>query len=139
MRSVVVGILFVGSFFFLLRKMGHARFTNLLRRVAGLWFVSLGTLAILVEIVGTIWPAAFDEKTPTSGVIVLVGVFAVAIAIGVWLLRAPSYRPDLGDTMRLLSTEPWPEELQRRKNRTWWTGDPKITGNESLAPDARTI
>ena len=139
MLNLALGILFVGSLFLVRRKMGPFRFMNALRRVVGLWFVSLGSLAVIVTVAASIWPDAFGEAVPFNRVLVSVLAFGFAVVLGIWFLRAPTYRPDLGDTMRLMSTEPWPEELERRKGRTWWTGDPRVRSTEPLATDARTI
>ena len=106
-------------------KMGHARFMNALLRVLALWCVSLGSIAVLGTLASAIWPDSFEEPQTSISVLTLVSIFGLVLAFGVWLIRTPSYRPDLGDTMRLMSTEPWADELARRQNRTWWTGDPK--------------
>lgn len=121
-------------------KMGHARFMNAFRRFAALWFVSLASIAVLGTVARAIWPNSFDEPPPSiSAALALVSIFSLVLAFGVWLIRAPSYRPDLGDTMRLMSTEPWADELARRQNRTWWTGDPKPPDEKLSAYDRRAI
>jgi len=37
--------------------------------------------------------------------------------------------------MRLMSNEPWSEELERRRGRSWWTGDPRpsIDGDSDMS------
>jgi hypothetical protein len=41
----------------------------------------------------------------------------------VLLLRARTYRPDLGDVLYFV--DPFVARTQDRTNRHWWTGDPK--------------
>jgi hypothetical protein len=107
-------------------KMGHARFMNAFRRFAALWFIVLGSLAVFGTVAFAIWPDSFEETPMSAGAeLAMATIFGLVVALGVWLIRRPSYRPDLGDTMRFMSTEPWADELVRRQNRTWWTGDPK--------------
>jgi putative Mn2+ efflux pump MntP len=109
-------------------KRGRFRYRHAVRRFAALWFVVFGTLAVLATVAGAIWPdLAGTTPVSTSAELAIVSVFGLVLAFGIWLIRAPSYRPDLGDTMRFMSTESWADELARRQNRTWWTGDPKPT------------
>ena len=118
---------FVFAFFYTRFRMGHARFLNLFRRVAAIWFASLGTLAVIVELAWIAWPRlfAYEPPAPAAAKVAYSILFAAVAGFGVYLMRTPSYRPDLGDTMRLMGTEPWSEELTRRQNRSWWTGDPR--------------
>ena len=51
-------------------------------------------------------------------------LFVLVIALGVRGLRLPTYRPDLGDTASVIRTDSSSEELVRRKDRNWWTGEP---------------
>jgi hypothetical protein len=97
------------------------------RRVVAIGFVSLGTLGFIVSLVWTGWPEVFRDEPPAPlfGKFVSQVLFVLAAGLGVYLVRAPTYRPDLGDTMRLMSNEPWSEELVRRRGRSWWTGDPR--------------
>jgi len=140
MGSIVAAIAFVAAIIYARSRLGYFRFSNVLRRVVGLCFVSFPVVGILVTIVGIVWPGAFDaEVTSSSQLVGLVMFFAPFVAVGIWVLRSPTYRPDLGDTMRLVSTDPWSEELARRQNRSWWTGDPKTIPNESVATPPRTI
>jgi hypothetical protein len=126
--NLAIGTVLFLSILIVSAKMGHARFMNALRRFGALWCVSLGSIAVLGTIASAIWPDSFGESPPSiSAALAIVSIFALVLAFGAWLIRTPSYRPDLGDTMRLMSTEPWADELARRQNRTWWTGDPKPT------------
>ena len=107
--------------------MGHPRFLNVLRRVAALWFISLGTLAGLASFGWIVWPGLFPDEAPIPiwGKFASGFLCALVVAFGVHWVRVPTYRHDLGDTMRLMDTKPWPEELARRQGRSWWTGDPR--------------
>jgi hypothetical protein len=51
----------------------------------------------------------------------LVGILAVVL--GLLLVRARTYRPDLGDVSWFL--EPQVARRQLRSGRNWWTGDRK--------------
>jgi hypothetical protein len=123
--NLTIGAVLFLSMLVVSAKMGHARFMNALHRFLALWCVSLGSIAVLATVASAIWPDISDERPTSIGVLTTVSLFGLVLAFGVWLIRRPSYRPDLGDTMRFMSTEPWADELARRQNRTWWTGDPK--------------
>ena len=124
--NLTLGVALAVSMLLLSFKMGHARFMNAFRRVGALWCIILGNLAVLGTVAGAIWPDIVgEEPMSTSAELATITIFGLVVAFGVWLIRRPSYRPDLGDTMRFMSTEPWADELARRQNRTWWTGDPK--------------
>jgi hypothetical protein len=118
--AIILGLFYASS------RMGHARFMNVFRRVVAIWFVSLGSLAVITSIVWIGWPGLFPDEPPAPvwGKVVYAALFGAVAAFGVLLMCAPTYRPDLGDTMRLMGTEPWREELARRQGRRWWTGDP---------------
>lgn len=115
--------------------MGHARFLNVLRRVAALGFVSLGSLAVIVSLAWIVLPGLFPDvpRAPVWGQLIYALLFGFLVALGIHWMRVPTYRPDLGDTMRLVGTEPWPEELARRHGRSWWTGDPRPENAQRLA------
>jgi hypothetical protein len=138
--NLTIGAAMFLSMLVLSAKIGHARFMNAARRFAALWFISLGSLAFVGTVASTIWPDAFaPAPRSTSGDVGLIVISGLVVAFGIWLIRTPSYRPDLGDTMRLMSTEPWAEELARRGNRAWWTGDPKPTSEKLPNSDRRAI
>jgi hypothetical protein len=132
-----VGFAVISGFLYARFRMGHARFLNFFRRVAAIWFVSLGTLAAIVELTWAEWPRLFPDEpsAPASVKVVYSIVFGAVAVFGVYLMRTPTYRPDLGDTMRLMSTRPWSEELARRQGRSWWTGDPR-KDLETIDPSA---
>jgi hypothetical protein len=131
----VISAAFIASFLYASYRMGHARFMNVFRRVAALWFVSLGSLAVIVSLAWIVWPGLFPDEPPAPvwGQLTYALLFGLVVAFGVHWMRAPTYRPDLGDTMRLMGTEPWPEELARRHGRSWWTGDPRPENAQRLA------
>jgi hypothetical protein len=133
----ILRLAIVFGMFILSVKMGHARFMNAFRRFAAFWFVCLGTFAIVGTIASILWPRFFDQpRTSIGSLIALVIVFGLVVAVGARMLRMPTYRPDLGDTMRLMSNEPWPEELARRQGRSLWTGDPLPTSAMPQRPSA---
>jgi hypothetical protein len=127
LRELLFTVAFVVVWFSARKKMGTFRFYNAFRRVVAIGFVSLGTLGFIVSLVWTIWPQVFRDEplAPLFGKFVSQVLFVLAAGLGMYLVRAPTYRPDLGDTMRLMSNEPWSEELERRRGRSWWTGDPR--------------
>jgi hypothetical protein len=114
------------SFFILSLKMGHARFMNAFRPFAAYWFVCLGTLAVVGTIAVIAWPSSVEEsEAPIGTQLLIIIVFGLVVVVGLLMLRMPTYRPDLGDAMRFMSTKPWSEELARRRGRSPWTGDPR--------------
>jgi hypothetical protein len=121
-------------------KMGHARFMNAFRRFAAYWFVCLGTIAVVGTIAVIVWPSAVEESEASIGTLLsIIIVFGLVVVVGLLMLRMPAYRPDLGDTMRFMSTEPWPEELARRRGRSPWTGDPRPTSTGVPPSQPRAI
>jgi predicted membrane channel-forming protein YqfA (hemolysin III family) len=132
-QELIVSVAFVAVWFTVRWKMGTFRFGNAFRRVVAIGFISLGTLGVIVCLVWTGWPEVFRDEPPAPlfGKFVSQVLFVLAAGFGVYLVRAPTYRPDLGDTMRLMSNEPWSEELVRRKGRSWWTGDPRPPINDN--------
>lgn len=137
LQELIVSVAFLVVWFAVRRKMGAFRFGNAFRRVVAIGFISLGTLGFIVSFVWTSWPEVFRDEPPAPlfGKFVTQVLFVLAAGLGVYLVRAPTYRPDLGDTMRLMSNEPWSEELVRRRGRSWWTGDPRPPIND----DSHTI
>jgi hypothetical protein len=127
------GVAFIAASVALRRRMGAFRFINAFRRFVAIGFASLGTLAVIISLVWIGWPEVFSDEpaAPLWGKVAYAFLFGLAATLGVYLMLAPTYRPDLGDTMRLMSNEPWSQELERRRGRSWWTGDPRspINGN----------
>lgn len=100
-------------------------FYNISRRVVGLWFVSLGSIAVVVGAAWILWPQ-IDTAAPDTILVKLAVIVAFSLAIGwgVLLLRMPTYRPDLGDKWWIMSSA-WAEQLPTRQDRNWWTGNPR--------------
>jgi hypothetical protein len=121
-------------------KMGHARFMNAFRRFAAYWFVCLGTIAVVGTIAVIVRPSSVEGSEASTGAqLSIIVVFGLVVVVGLLMLRMPTYRPDLGDTMRFMSTEPWPEELARRQGRSPWTGDPRPTSTGVPPSQPRAI
>jgi hypothetical protein len=120
---------------------GYWVFHNVFRRLIGLWFVTLGSLAVIVVAVWLIWPQLDTTTHVTIAEKVAgIGAFSLAIVWGVFLLRLPTYRPDLGDKPWLMSSA-WAEQLPSRRDRNWWTGSPKkgIQSAERFGSDGAAV
>jgi hypothetical protein len=61
------------------------------------------------------------------------------LILGISILRARTYRPDLGDAAYLV--DPIGAKLQREfpPSRTWWSGDPKSRPRQTLSSAANTF
>lgn len=134
LQELISSVAFIVVWFAVRWKMGAFRFGNAFRRVVAIGFVSLGTLVAVVSLVSIGWPEVFSDEPPVPllGQFVFRVLFVLVGGLGVYLLRTPTYRPDLGDTMRLMSNAPWSEELERRRGRSWWTGNPRQPINDDL-------
>jgi hypothetical protein len=79
---------FIAGFFYVRFRLGHARFLNLLRRVGEVWFLAIGSLGAIVELVWAVWPELFpnEQPTPVSTKLATAAVFAAAAAAG-YLIR----------------------------------------------------
>ncbi|HZE09139.1 MAG TPA: hypothetical protein VE110_10345 [Gemmatimonadaceae bacterium] len=121
---VVSGLFSVASGIW--RKRAAASY-NVFRRIGAIYSVGLGTILLALTAVSTVQPGIFHTN-PSLGIgqrLAVAAIFAFVLAIGVDGLRSPTYRPDLGDTMRgRKSKEAWYQELARRNSRNWWTGEP---------------
>ena len=114
----------------------HWRVFNVIRRLTGL-------LATFNGAVLAIWGASLllrPERTidvqgvPSAAIwpkLVTLVVGIVAGVLGVLLVRARTYRPDLGDTSWFV--EPQVARRQLRSGRNWWTGDPKRSSAQAAA------
>ena len=138
--TIVAAVVATGTYFSILLHWPewHARTFNVGLRVAGIWF-SLGGIAFLIwSVVYVIRPEEATQVTTLSAS-AAVDAFLVGsliLTVGGWLLRRPSYRPDLGDVLfsdriyRLLHglpknwARPTPQGYVHPKRRRWWTGDP---------------
>ena len=106
---------------------GYWRAYNVLRRFVGLWFAVLGTAMALEGVWWALRPESFPAEPATSLAerLAVAAAGAVAAAIGVAVLRAPSFRPDLGDVLWIAAPQEWRAQRAHRRERAWWTGDPR--------------
>jgi hypothetical protein len=101
-------------------------FYNVLRRAIALWFVSLGSVAVVATVVWVIWPQIYTaEPTTIWGKLATIVAFSLAIVWGIVWMRMPTYRPDMGDTLWIMNASSWAEQRARRQDRSWWTGNPR--------------
>lgn len=101
---------------------------NVAWRILGLWAVLCGTgFAAWAGWLLTHPHSPMDvNASPATAVgtgLVMLLAAAIGIGLGVLLLRARTYRPDLGDVLYFV--DPFVARTQDRTNRHWWTGDPK--------------
>jgi hypothetical protein len=110
-------------------------YSNIVRRVEALWCLCLGTIAVVGSVLWIVRPGTLpsDPSIPIWGRVGLMILFALVAILGARGLRAPTYRPDLGDTMRVKNTDSWKGELSRRADRSWWTGEPRSHPNQASA------
>jgi len=116
----------------------HPPYFNIVRRVGALWCVCLGTIAVIAGVLWMVRPGMLPSNlsTPMWERAAITILFVIVIALGVKGLRLPTYRPDLGDTASVIRTDSSREESARRKDRKWWTGEPRSRGNHvSLRDD----
>lgn len=97
-------------------------------RLIGIGFLLMGMLhfvAGLVLVVTEFRSPPADGHSPYMDLI-FVGSGLASMAIGRWLCRRPTYRPDLGDANPMLGkSEGYSKQhLAERGPRNWWTGDP---------------
>jgi hypothetical protein len=108
------------------------RVFNVVMRLAGL-------LTGFFAVAGLFWGFLLVVRPPFLGrlhgvltdpnlapILLFAGLWFAIVAIGI--LRAPSYRPDLGDALNLV--DPFGARLRRLypPARWWWSGDPKAIG-----------
>ena len=111
--------------------MSYARFHwslfNVMARVFGIWAAVAAVAFFVSGVLDALNPESVrgDGLTPLEGAItsLVVGVFCGLLSF--FLLRVPSYRPDLGDPT-------WTFQVKRRSRgkaqasrRSWWTGSHK--------------
>ena len=100
----------------------HFRLFNVLARVFGLMAVLFAAGGAVAGINHTVYPPT--EYIETLGLPVGLMDFLVSVffaTIGILILRARPYRPDLGDGARVLPPTKFGETTEQR--RTWWTGE----------------
>lgn len=78
--------------------------------------------ALLVFNVGILGEFARASANPNlRGPLLVAGILALMLGVGI--LRARPYRPDLGDAAYLV--DPLGVKVQQALPRSWWTGDSK--------------
>ena len=112
---------------------------NIMRRVVGLgfalWGFGFASWGLWLALHPNV-PFPVDG-VPTTAVGPKLGMTLVATALtglGIWLIRARPYRPDLGDVPYLF--DPFLAKTQLRANRRWWTGATSRTPRKPT-PDPR--
>ena len=102
-----------------------------------------GLLAMLNGTIFTIWGIALllspqstidVEGVPTAALGPKLGMLAIGLltlVLGVMVVRARTYRPDLGDVSWLI--QPQVARGQLRSRRNWWTGDRKGSSGKAAA------
>jgi hypothetical protein len=94
---------------------------NVLVRVLGLLALLSGATFVVWGGVRLLQLGSLHTETAPAWVLLAVGLLAATL--GVALLRAPSYRPDLGDAS--WHFDPFGKKAQQMppSRRSWWTGD----------------
>ena len=92
---------------------------NVLVRALGLTALVAGAVFTVLGAVRIMQLGTAAEGTP-GVVILLVGLLVAAL--GAAVLRAPTYRPDLGDASWRF--DPFGSKSRSPSKRSWWTGDP---------------
>ena|SRR2546423_10258661 len=106
----------------------HPPYFNIVRRVSAIWCVCLGISALIAGVLWMVRPGTLpsDPSAPMWERAAITGLFVFVIAIGIRGLRLPTYRIDLGDTASAIRADSSREEITRRKDRDWWTGEPRV-------------
>ena len=97
------------------------RMFNVLVRVLGLAAMAGGAVFTLLGITRLLQPGALRVEGEPALVLLLVGL--LVLAIGAAILRAPPFRPDLGDVSWRFDPFGSKERRAARPKRSWWTGD----------------
>jgi hypothetical protein len=104
----------------------HWRIVSVMRRCFGLMACAAGTVFLLGPLLQRLgWMDGLlmsgSDYTPFA----LVGV--VALGVGIYTCRKPSFRPDLGDQAWWSDHTggPIPQAPSERSARGWWTGNLK--------------
>ena len=106
----------------------HWRTINVLRRMFGISATIIGTgfvvwsMTLVLRSQSTLDIGGVPTSDLEPKLVILGGGVAVLI-LGVLMVRAVAYRPDLGDASWLV--EPHEAGTDRRGDRAWWTGDRK--------------
>jgi hypothetical protein len=118
----------------------HWRTYNVLRRVAGIGFLAVGSLLAGNAVWWLVHPASAMpvNGVPTPGVwpkLAALALSAAAVGFGARAVRAYAYRPDLGDAHAFASPQEAADQARHREPRNWWTGDP-LPSRDRPRPDA---
>jgi hypothetical protein len=105
----------------------HPLSFNVVRRVSAIWCVCLGLIALIAGVLWMVRPGTLpsDPSIPMWGRAAITALFVFVLAVGVRGLRLPTYRIDLGDTASVMHADSAREEIVRRQDRNWWTGEPR--------------
>jgi len=109
---------------------------NVLRRVFGIVATIIGVVFVVQAMVLVLRSQSTLDigGVPTSELgpkLTILGGGVAVLIFGVLMLRAVVYRPDLGDTSWLV--EPQAAAADRRRDRSWWTGDRKKSSVRTAA------
>jgi hypothetical protein len=113
---------------------------NIVMRLAGLFTILAGavflswSILLIVRAPILAWAHGVLADPDLAAPLLFAAVWFSIVGVGI--LRAPAYRPDLGDADRLV--DPLGFKLRRvfPPSRSWWTGDRTI-GTRRDDPDAR--
>jgi hypothetical protein len=97
------------------------RMFNVLVRVLGLTALVSGTVFTVLGISRIVQSGAIRIEGEPGLILLLVGL--LSLAIGAAILRAPPFRPDLGDVSWRFDPFGSKEKRLARPKRSWWTGD----------------
>ena len=97
------------------------RMFNVLVRVLGLAALLSGAVFTVLGIMRLLQPAALQTEGDPALVLLLVGL--LVLAVGAAILRAPPFRPDMGDVSWRFDPFGSKERRSGGLKRSWWTGD----------------
>jgi hypothetical protein len=107
---------------------GSPRWKMVQRRLIGIWALILGSIFLIVGGIAVLAPRLYDPVASRLDGLIPVAIGALVIALGVYMCRQQSFRPDLGDIHPMLGkSEGYNDQYiaeHRLAKRTWWTGDP---------------
>jgi hypothetical protein len=100
---------------------GYRRVFNLLVRVLGLVALVSGAVFTVLGVLRILQLGLLRTEGSPPLVILLVGLLVAVL--GLAILRAPIYRPDLGDASWRFDPFGTKSRLTAPPGRSWWTGD----------------
>ena len=98
---------------------GYWRVFNVLVRALGLVALVSGAVFTVMGVLRILQLGLLRSEGSPPLIILLVGL--IVAWLGVSILRAPTYRPDLGDASWRF--EPFGAKRSGSAGRSWWTGD----------------